>query len=140
MLKKSFWLLTLPILLCGAIWWVQKARWNRIETDFRTAFTAESTEFTLRPSVELARHDLTGKYQKTLGQWQAKELELALNDVHLVHLMRSTPRMRFIHGPSYTVTYAIKGAGRYGITLAVDKDEADFNFASPQNRDKWRDL
>lgn len=41
MRKKWFRLLVLPLFLVGAIFWVQKARWKRVEGTFREALVRE---------------------------------------------------------------------------------------------------
>lgn len=41
-MKKLLWLLIGPVLLLGAVWWAQKARWHRIEDEFYAALWTQS--------------------------------------------------------------------------------------------------
>ncbi|HEX8463039.1 MAG TPA: hypothetical protein VF627_00345, partial [Abditibacterium sp.] len=137
-MKKRLWLLFLPILLFGGVFWAKQAAWNRMEADFRSTFIQEAIQVSGGSSVGLTRHDLTGGYPKSFGQWKNKELEMALADVHL---MRSPPPQQFSEKvPEYFICYGSEMSNYFGIFLEVGEDKGAFNFASPQNYEKWQGL
>lgn len=85
MKKKPQWLLVLPllilpVLLCGAIFWVQNAKWNRIEKQFRLSF--ERAYKDPRPKeIEVSVGNFLG--EKSLGHLSASEAKAMATQVNL---------------------------------------------------------
>lgn len=80
MQKKWLWLLVLPVLLCGAVVWVQNARWSRVDARFRQTLRREYVT-PGAPGIEVRVG--RGWSGKRLGFLSRSEAEALAEHLHL---------------------------------------------------------
>jgi hypothetical protein len=132
MMKKRAWVLLLPFLLCGAVFWARDVAWNRVETDFRRDVVSHTSGIGIIV-VEVAKSESQDDF---VSYWQKTDFIQIMEKIELInaqsHSSMKNPLIKVLfeggewHGE------------RWGFSLTLREDRGWINMEGRPNG-RWRD-